>query len=169
MVACLKIGEASSSTAIHRCVSTVPLMSRSRMPAGERQWTCRVYVKEALNALHNDRILSLPASVGKSQERFPSIMGPTYIVGIAGSIERACLAVANSYLPYRQSYQQPGIYNDLACMRSSTSRTAPMEIDSNPYYPSRMEVDSSRRYSSSRSYGSLMEVDSSAGRRVTRY
>ncbi|KAH6717568.1 hypothetical protein BKA61DRAFT_571658 [Leptodontidium sp. MPI-SDFR-AT-0119] len=155
MVACLKIGEASSSTAIHR------------LSAGERVWTCRVYVKEALTALHNDRFLSLPASVG--------------------SIERACLAVADSHLPSRQSYQQPGVYNDLAWMRSSTSRTTPMELDSNTYdpsrmevdssgryrssssYPSRMEVDSSGRYRSSTSYGSPMDVDSSGGRKVSRY
>ncbi|KUJ15475.1 uncharacterized protein LY89DRAFT_735582 [Mollisia scopiformis] len=142
MTVCVKIGDVSSTTAIHRCVSTVPLMSRSRIPAGERQWTCRVYVKEALNALHNAQLLSLPASVG--------------------SIERACLAVADAYLPYRLSRERPGVYNDFSWLRrGSTSRTIPMEVDPTLYYPSEMEVDSSGRYRSTRSYGSLMDVDSS--------
>jgi len=65
---CLKIGNAPSSSAIDRCVSKVPLMIRSGLPGNERQWTCRVYVKEALIALHNDRLLELPASVGELQE-----------------------------------------------------------------------------------------------------
>jgi hypothetical protein len=157
------------------------------MPVGERQWTCRVYVKEALNALHNDRILSLPASIGKLQEQFPSMITLTHKSRHLGSIERACLKAANSYLPYRAGYQQAWVYNDLTWTEGSTSRTTPMEVDSGPYYLSQMEVDSTRGghrlsrtygsrmdvdstggHRSSRSYGSRMDVDSSAGRRVYR-
>ena len=65
MVVILKIGDVSSAAAIHGSVSKVPLMSQSRLPAGEAQWTCRVYVKQALEALNQDRILRLPANVGK--------------------------------------------------------------------------------------------------------
>ncbi|TVY34923.1 hypothetical protein LOCC1_G006403, partial [Lachnellula occidentalis] len=141
MVVVLKIGDVSSASAIDRSVSRVPLMSRSRLPPGEPQWTCRVYVKQALEALNQDRILRLPASVNQ--------------------LERACLAAADSYLVRKnaQSQQEPGVHNNLAWI-GTTSRTTPMELDSVQRYPSLMEVDSTGRYGSSRLYGSQMEVDS---------
>jgi hypothetical protein len=67
MIVCLKIGDAPSPKAIGECVNRVPLMSRSRLPAGEPQWTCRVWVKEALNALHQYRVMNLPMGVSKLQ------------------------------------------------------------------------------------------------------
>ena len=78
---------------------------------------------------------------------------------ITGLIERACLAAADSYLLHKSTGKPAGVHNDLTWMRT-TSRTTPMELDSVQRYPSLMEVDSTGRYGSSRSYGSQMEVDS---------
>lgn len=70
MIVCLKIADAPSSSAIDRCVSRVPLMDRRQLPGNERQWTCRVWVKEALNSLHNNGIIKLPVSGGKLNIKF---------------------------------------------------------------------------------------------------
>jgi hypothetical protein len=80
---------------------------------------------------------------------------------IADSIERACVAAADSFLPRRSAHKLPGIHNDLSWTRSTTSRTVPMEFDPSRYYPSEMELDSSGRFTTSRSYASQMEIDSS--------
>lgn len=167
LIVCLKIADVPSSTAIDRCVSRVPLMSRSAIPAGERQWTCRVYVKEALIALHNDRLLNLPASVSKLSYRSLE-WNSTYNLGTIDSIERACLAAADYYLPHKSATRRVSIYNDLAWMSRSTSHTTPIEETPDLYCHSNIEVDSTARYTPYHSYGSLRDVDSSGGRRVSR-
>jgi hypothetical protein len=80
---------------------------------------------------------------------------------IADSIERACLAAADLYLPRRAIDKRPDVHDDLRWTSSTASRTVPMEVNSGRYYPSEMELDSSGRFRSSRSYASQMEIDSS--------
>ncbi|KAJ8453737.1 hypothetical protein ONZ51_g13430 [Trametes cubensis] len=43
--------------------SFVHLMDRRYLPQGEQYWTCRVWVKEVLKTLHNNRRIVLPANV----------------------------------------------------------------------------------------------------------
>ncbi|EQL02947.1 hypothetical protein OCS_01339 [Ophiocordyceps sinensis CO18] len=57
LVVCLKVSSLLSSADISHCLSAVPLMRRSRLPRHEPRWTCRVWVKEALNYLHRARII----------------------------------------------------------------------------------------------------------------
>lgn len=39
-------------------------MDTRYLPRGERQWTCRVWVKQLLKLLHDNRYIQLPWSLG---------------------------------------------------------------------------------------------------------
>ncbi|KAI0656934.1 hypothetical protein C8Q70DRAFT_304881 [Cubamyces menziesii] len=111
--------------------SFVHLMDRRYLPQGEQYWTCRVWVKEVLKTLHNNRRIVLPANVD--------------------SIEQWCQYTADCNI---QNMGYARAYNDLSWMSSSStstqSPTVPMEIDS-----------TGRSTGSSRYTGSKMSIDSS--------
>lgn len=51
MVVCLKIANFPGAEALDYCSSSVGLMDPRYLPRSERQWTCRVWVKEVLRVL----------------------------------------------------------------------------------------------------------------------
>ncbi|KAG8424591.1 hypothetical protein J3459_002475 [Metarhizium acridum] len=59
LVVCLKIADAPSMQILDRVASSVRLMDRNCLPWGEAQWTCRVWVKEVLRSLHENRHINL--------------------------------------------------------------------------------------------------------------
>lgn len=65
MVVCLKIAQAPNLKHLNHYASQIPLMNSSHLPAGESQWTCRVWVKETLKQLHENAQIVLPAHVGQ--------------------------------------------------------------------------------------------------------
>lgn len=64
MVVVLKIANSPGMDAVESCTDSVRLMDDRHLPSGERQWTCRVWVKEILKALHRTGYIRLPADVG---------------------------------------------------------------------------------------------------------
>ncbi|KAI1160385.1 hypothetical protein F5B18DRAFT_507709 [Nemania serpens] len=156
MVVVLKIGSSISFRALDAYASSVHLMDPRYLPRGEIQWTCRVWVKEVLNLLHNAQLISLPCNLS--------------------SLEEFCLARADRHLPnlgkapariFERSEWASKKELDSADDRYAVSgRTggyygpSPMAIDSTPrqyYGPSPMVIDST----GGRYYGpSPMQVDS---------
>jgi len=65
MVVVLKIAQSLSIEALDQCARSVRLMDPKYLPRGERQWTCRVWVKEVLGVLHQNKYISLPADLSK--------------------------------------------------------------------------------------------------------
>ncbi|KAH7194488.1 hypothetical protein DER44DRAFT_889579 [Fusarium oxysporum] len=91
MVVCLKIVEAPTVEYLNHYASQIPLMDPSYLPAGESQWTCRVWVKETLKRLHKNSQIVLPAHVdtiesyGKhTADRYLSYMGNPPIINDLG-------------------------------------------------------------------------------------
>ncbi|KAK4222192.1 hypothetical protein QBC38DRAFT_401978 [Podospora fimiseda] len=187
LVCVLKIGSSPGKENIERFAdrkyndkSYVHLMDPRYLPHGEQEWTCRVWVKEVLNAMANNRVMKLPADVN--------------------TIEQWCNYTADRNVNYAGAKGQAAIYNDLSWMSAGSSKqpatldpygggnrhygSSPMDIDSSGRrygstpmdidssgrrtsgYPSRMEVDSSGRRTSG--YPSRMDVDTSSTRRTAR-
>ncbi|KAH9897350.1 hypothetical protein F4778DRAFT_782938 [Xylariomycetidae sp. FL2044] len=111
LVVCLKIADSPGIDALEYCASQVRLMDPRFIPRGERQWTCRVWVKEILLVLHNNGYLRLPAG-----------------------LERCCLRAGNHLIEYMGNAR---VFNDLSWMSlpptvapNPLTRTTPMEVDS---------------------------------------
>ncbi|KUI59122.1 hypothetical protein VP1G_11046 [Cytospora mali] len=65
MVVCLYVGQNPGDQFLQACAARIPLMIPSELPRGERMWTCRVWAKEMLKALHSHGRIRLPVSIGK--------------------------------------------------------------------------------------------------------
>lgn len=65
LVVCLKVAHAPSPSAMDAIMRQIPLMDPRRLPPGERVWTCRVWVKEALQKMHNAGLIRPTADIGK--------------------------------------------------------------------------------------------------------
>lgn len=65
MVACLKIADSPGAQVVDAAADAVGLMDRRYLPSSEPQWTCRVFVKQVLQRLHNKRHIELPMDVGE--------------------------------------------------------------------------------------------------------
>ncbi|KAI0007109.1 hypothetical protein F4779DRAFT_593363 [Xylariaceae sp. FL0662B] len=155
MIVCLKIADAPVHSAIDSIAERVPLMNRSKLPSDERQWTCRVWVKETLGYLHRAKILRLPASLDV--------------------IEDSCQYTADRWLPLVIATQKgvrrkraPMVYNDLTWLSERRSVPAPMRIEQDGYHAARqrfygpkpMAIDSTHA-TQPRYYGPKpMDIDS---------
>jgi hypothetical protein len=66
LVLVYKIGSVSSQTALDQVLHAVPANGSASLRTGET-FTCRIWTKDALVALHNNRILTLRANIGGFQ------------------------------------------------------------------------------------------------------
>ena len=64
LVLIYKIGPASSQTAFDQVLRAVPANGSASLRTGEA-FTCRIWTKDAIMALHNNRIVTLEADIGK--------------------------------------------------------------------------------------------------------
>jgi hypothetical protein len=64
MVVCLKISNSPGIQILEHYASSIRLMDTRYLPRGERQWTCRVWVKQLLKLLHDNHYIQLPWSIG---------------------------------------------------------------------------------------------------------
>ncbi|KAK4446310.1 hypothetical protein QBC34DRAFT_383463 [Podospora aff. communis PSN243] len=146
LVVILKIAHTPGMDALEFCANSVHLMDPRYLPPGERQWTCRVWVKEVLRLLNKSGYIKLPADLD--------------------TIEQRCQIAADINIGWMGNAK---VYNDLSWMNEesrSVSRTSLMDIDAvrgrgGTYYGSSpMVIDSS----GARYYGTKpMAVDSSSG------
>ncbi|KAI1345431.1 hypothetical protein F5Y01DRAFT_320766 [Xylaria sp. FL0043] len=156
LITVFKIGGNISLQSLDACASSVPLMDPRYLPRGEVQWTCRVWVKEALRALQEAGLLSLPCSLN--------------------SLENYCLRHTDNYLPKAKEEQRAKVYDNVEWAVTSdsnpdvtgnNSQTATQGGD-RYYGPSPMIIDSTggQDYASSTStryYSpSPMHVDAAA-------
>ncbi|KAK4466048.1 hypothetical protein QBC42DRAFT_259892 [Cladorrhinum samala] len=154
MVVVLKIAQSLSIEALDQCARSVRLMDPKYLPRGERQWTCRVWVKEVLGVLHQNKYISLPADLN--------------------TIERFCEYTADANIQYMG---RAIVFNDLSWMSTQPpSRNTLSQNDAldprrggrSAYGSSPMDIDSTGRRAGSSAYGSSpMDIDST-GRRVGR-
>lgn len=75
LVLVYKIGIASSQRAVDQVLQTVPADSSASLRTGEA-FTCRIWTKDALMALHNNRIVTLTANIGEFKYLNPSLLSP---------------------------------------------------------------------------------------------
>lgn len=68
MVVILRIANSPGMQVLRQCASSIGLMDPRFLPREERRWTCRVWVKQFLLALHNRRYVELPSSIGKESD-----------------------------------------------------------------------------------------------------
>jgi hypothetical protein len=65
MAACLKIAKSPGARVMADIADHVGLMDKRYLPIGEPQWTCRVFVKQVLQRLHDKGHIILPMSISK--------------------------------------------------------------------------------------------------------
>ncbi|KAK3386431.1 hypothetical protein B0H63DRAFT_520533 [Podospora didyma] len=73
MIVLLKIADSPGFAAIDYCSQLVSLMDPRYLPKGERQWTCRVWVKEVLASLHENSYIQLPIDLIKMKGARPVV------------------------------------------------------------------------------------------------
>lgn len=138
MVACLKIADAPRVEALHHFASQVPLMNPRHLPKREPQWTCRVWVKETLKVLQENRQIELPTDVAQLFPSSTSISRLTvFIMQFLDTIERYCKSTANAYI---SSMGNPRLSNDLEWLFPSSKpdlKNKPQKY----YGPSAMETE----------------------------
>ncbi|CAJ2507752.1 Uu.00g089380.m01.CDS01 [Anthostomella pinea] len=139
MVVFLAIASSPGVQQLESLASSIRLMDKRYLPKGESQWTCRVWVKDFLVALHRNHLIRLPESID--------------------FIERMCQDVANENLHCKGRAR---VFNDRSWMVvQPSSKTTPMDVDPtgrvDRYYgPSPMVIDSTQK----RYYGSKPMVTS---------
>jgi hypothetical protein len=62
LVLVFKIGSVSSQTALDQVLQAVPADGSASLRTGEA-FTCRIWTKDALVALHDSRIVTLPENI----------------------------------------------------------------------------------------------------------
>ncbi|TWU72122.1 hypothetical protein ED733_002219 [Metarhizium rileyi] len=129
LVVCLKIDNAPSIQTLDRVACSVRLMDHAHLPWGETQWTCRVWVKEVLRALHENRQILLARNID--------------------TLEQYCQWTADSYI---SRMGRAKVFNDIDWVGQPT---VPMEIDlpSRSYGSSPMETETSGTGSRTGYYG----------------
>ncbi|KAG4222453.1 hypothetical protein PC116_g29073 [Phytophthora cactorum] len=60
----LKIANSPGMDILRQYAGSIRLMDPRYLPHGEPEWTCRVWLKEVLKSLHNDRYITLDVDIG---------------------------------------------------------------------------------------------------------
>ncbi|KAK3375655.1 hypothetical protein B0T24DRAFT_525298 [Lasiosphaeria ovina] len=146
LVVVLKIARSPGRDALEFCanIDNVGLMDPRRLPPGEIQWTCRVWVKEVLKVLQKKGYIQFSADVD--------------------AIEHCCQRVADENIQFMGSAK---VFNHLGWLEPpDSSRDTLMESDAmvprgRSYYgPSPMDIDLSGGYYTG---SKPMIIDSSGG------
>lgn len=123
LVLVYKIGSVSSQTALDQVLKAVPANGSASLRTGEA-FTCRIWTKDALMALHNNRIVTLHASIGE----FQSLHAPTaYTVEnftkefVEDTLEKQAFAVATRLEPQIERGERQAAVLDSAPSSSSSS------------------------------------------------
>ncbi|RBR26209.1 uncharacterized protein FIESC28_00992 [Fusarium coffeatum] len=142
MVVCLMIAKSPKAEYLDHYASRIPLMNCSHLPAGEPQWTCRVWVKETLKALHEKGQIVLPADID--------------------TIESYGKYTADRYL---SQMGNPMIFNDLGWL----SQTSAGNTHQQYYGAEPMETETYQQYQQQRYYGTKPMQTETYGQNARQY
>ena len=163
MVVCLMIAKSPKAEYLDHYASRIPLMNCSHLPAGEPKWTCRVWVKETLKALHEKGQIVLPADVG---QLFPSsIFIPKLtrsFTGLLDTIESYGKYTADRYLAQMGN---PMIFNDLGWLSQTTAGNTQQQY----YGAEPMETETYHQYQQQRYYGTKPMQTETYGQTARQY